>query len=186
MKKQLLCITLTLLLIQGCADTSTSATSGSDRRSLGVQLDDQTIELKATKLIIDDPSLATGTRIVAISNNARVLLIGQVPSKEQKNRAENLVASIPGIKIIYNEIRLGAPISLSSQSTDSWLTSKVKIEIYNNINVPTGKIKVITENDEVFLVGLVTEKEAESAVDVARNVAGVRKVIKVFELVDTQ
>ena len=176
---------LTLLSVVGCSSApvvGAKASALSHSRSFSSAIDDQSIELQAAKLVVDDPKLVNDTRIITLSNNGNVLLIGQAPSKALKAHAEALISKISGIKVIYNEIRLGGVITVGSQTSDSWLTTKIKVKLYNSSAIPVGSIKVVTENDEVFLIGQASKAQADAAVDIARNVNGVRKVIKVFEI----
>jgi osmotically-inducible protein OsmY len=176
------------LLLQGCsaaivAGTASAVTSAADRRSLGSQIDDNNIEIKATLALSDDEKLAKFSNIIVVSLNGRVLLIGQTPTTEMRTKALSLVKPIQGIKKIHNQIRIGNSTSIITKSNDTWLTSKVKTMLLSQDNVSATNIKVITENGEVFLMGLVTEQEAKIASDVTRNVEGVEKVIKVFEYI---
>lgn len=96
-------------------------------------------------------------------------------------KAEAIVKPIRGVEKIHNQIRIGNITGVSTKTHDTWLTSKVKTMLVSEESVSANDIKVITENGEVFLMGLVTEQEANLAADVARHVSGVEKVIKVFE-----
>jgi len=175
-----------LLAVSACSTTNITdaqASKSKDKsRSFATVMDDQSIELQVAKIIVDDKTLNDTTRILGLSHKGNVLLIGQAPTKELKAHIEQSISNIEGLNIIYNEIRLGGPITVGSQTTDSWLTTKIKTKLYNKDGIPLGAIKVVTENDEVFLIGTVTPKQSEVAVEIARNVDGVRKVIKVFEI----
>ncbi|PJG59836.1 division/outer membrane stress-associated lipid-binding lipoprotein [Aeromonas cavernicola] len=175
-----------ILLLQGCAAVvvggaaSTAKVSG-DRRTLGTQWDDQAIELKAANLLADNKPLSTASKISVYSNNGRVLLVGQTPSDAYKAEAGKIVARVEGVRHVYNELRFGRPVSLGVRSNDSWITSKVKADMLGAKNFDSGKVKVVTENGEVFLIGLVTRPEGDRAVEIARHVSGVKRVIKAFE-----
>ena len=119
--------------------------------------------------------------ISAVSVNGIVLLVGQVANEEMKNEANRAIESVAGIRKIHNQIRIGSNIGVTTQTHDSWLTSKVKAQLLTAKNISSNNIKVVTENAEVFLMGLVSDAEAEQAVNIARNVSGVERVIKVFE-----
>lgn len=175
-----------LLLLQGCsaaivAGTAGAVTSATDRRTLGTQIDDNNLEIKATLALKGDEKLAKFSNIIVVSLNGRVLLIGQTPTTEMRAQAESLVKPIQGVKKIHNQIRIGNMTGITTKTHDTWLTSKVKTMLLSEENVSANDIKVVTENSEVFLMGLVTEQEANLAADVARHVSGVEKVIKVFE-----
>ncbi|ENY72894.1 division/outer membrane stress-associated lipid-binding lipoprotein [Aeromonas diversa] len=173
------------LLLQGCAaifvgGAATTAKMAGDRRTVGSQWDDQNIELKAANLIGDNKQLS-GSKISVYSNNGRAILIGQTPSDAHKAEAGRIVGRIEGVRHVYNELRIGKPVSLSTRSNDSWITSKVRADMLAAKNFDSGKVKVVTENGEVFLIGLVTRQEGEQAVNIARHVSGVKQVIKAFE-----
>ena len=188
MKKHtiLLGLLVSTLLLQGCAALVVGGAAGTakasgDRRTLGAQWDDQTIELKAANLLADNKPLSAASKISVYSNNGRVLLVGQTPSDVYKIEAGKIVSRIEGVRHVYNELRIGQPASLTTRSNDSWITSKVKADMFGTKNFDSTKVKVVTENGEVFLIGLVTRQEGEQAVNIARHVTGVKRVIKAFE-----
>jgi len=173
-------------LLQGCAavavvaiTTGTSITS--DRRSLGNQIDDQSIELKAYNEITKNKSLNKNTNLHIISVNGSVLLIGQAPNTYLRDQAMKIINNIDGVVRIHNQVRIGNLISITTQTNDVWLTSKVKSALFSSDEVNGDTIKVITENAEVFLMGLVTKKEADIAINITRNISGVNRVFKAFE-----
>lgn len=186
MFKQSIVILLTILFLQGCAaavvaGTAGAVTAANDRRTLGSQIDDNNIEIKSSIAISEIERLHKFANINVISVNGIVLMIGQAPNQEMINEAQKAIEGIDGIRKIHNQIRIGSNIGMSTQTHDSWLTSKVKTQLLTTEDISSNNIKVITENGEVFLMGLVSNTEANTAVDVARNVSGVERVIKVFE-----
>ena len=188
MKKPILALALLTgaLLLQGCAAVVVGGAAGTakatgDRRTLGAQWDDQTIELKAANLLADNKSLSASSKISVYSNNGRVLLVGQTPSDAYKQEAGKIVGRIEGVRHVYNELRLGTPVSIGVRSNDTWITSKVRADMLGTKNFDSTKVKVVTENSEVFLIGLVTRQEGDQAVEIARHVSGVKQVIKAFE-----
>jgi osmotically-inducible protein OsmY len=192
MKNRLLLITVaSLALLQGCAGVfvagaATTASIANDRRTVGSVIDDQNIELKALNTIATRKDMDKASRISATSVNGKVLLVGQTPYSQYSRDAEQLVAKIDGVRQVYNELRISKPVSFSTQSQDSWITSKIKSEMLTTKGVDSTRFKVVTENSEVFLMGLVTREEADKAVNIARHVSGVRKVIKVFEYIQSK
>lgn len=188
MKKPILALALLTgaLLLQGCAAVVVGGAAGTakatgDRRTLGAQWDDQTIELKAANLLADNKSLSASSKISVYSNNGRVLLVGQTPSDAYKQEAGKIVGRIEGVRHVYNELRLGKPVGIGVRSNDTWITSKVRADMLGTKNFDSTKVKVVTENSEVFLIGLVTRQEGDQAVEIARHVSGVKQVIKAFE-----
>lgn len=189
MNKYLLLALLTgLTQLQGCAGivaagAATGAAVVHDRRSLGAVIDDQGIELKAARSIAERKDISTASRIRVFSNNGMVLLAGQTPYSQYSNDAKALVNQIPGVRRVYNELRIRKPVSLSVQSNDTWITSKIKTRMLAEKHFDSTRFTVVTEDGEVFLMGLVTRAEGDKAVGIARNISGVRKVIRVFEYV---
>jgi osmotically-inducible protein OsmY len=169
------------LIIAGCA-TQTGSQAGSSR-SLETFIADEANEIQAVQSIFNNDELWSNSDIEVVSFNRTLLLIGQTPTLSLKQRAEQLVSSIPGIKKIYNEIRVAAPTGSLSYLNDLALTSKVKAALFSKSNLDASKVKVVTEDSEVFLLGLVTQAEAQSAIETARNVSGVKRVIQAFEII---
>ena len=179
-------IFISLLSLQGCAAVAVGAaavgiSSATDPRTIGTQVDDQTIELKANAKLGNDEQLEDA-RVVAISYDTNVLLVGQVPSEALKRRAEETIKDTNGINKIFNQLRIGSKASAAVRAGDSWITSKIKLKFANNKSIDATNIKVVTENAEVFLLGHVSLIEADTAVEVARNVDGVERVIKALTI----
>ncbi|EAW28711.1 hypothetical protein ATW7_18885 [Alteromonadales bacterium TW-7] len=189
MFKRSLIILGTVVLLQGCAaavvaGTASAVTAANDRRTIGSQIDDNNIEIKASIAISEVERLEKSARVNAISVNGIVLLVGQVANQEMKNEAQITVEAIAGIRKIHNQLRIGSNIGITTQTHDSWLTSKVKAQLLAAKDISSNNIKVVTENAEVYLMGLVSQDEANRAVDIARNVSGVERVVKVFEYIN--
>ena len=171
---------------QGCAAAVVAGTAGAvsaanDRRTIGAQIDDNNIEIKGTLAIKGIKRLAERANITLVSVNGVVLMIGQVANQEMKSQAERALQDVSGIRQIHNQLRLSSNIGITTQTHDTWLTSKVKTKLLAADDVNGANIKVVTENAEVFLMGLVSQTEANSAVEIARNISGVKRVIKAFE-----
>lgn len=177
------------LILQGCAaavvagTAAGAVTAADDRRSIGNQIDDNSIEIKTTRAIQQIPNIAKQGNISVISFNGIVLLLGQVPSERLKLQAQQAAEKTTGIRRLHNQLRIGSPVSITTETHDTWLTSKVKTQLLADDNVSGNNVKVVTENSEVFLMGLVTQQEAAKAVEIARNTSGVERVIKVFEYI---
>jgi osmotically-inducible protein OsmY len=174
-----------LLMLNGCAVVATGAaavgiSSVTDPRTIGSQIDDQTIEMKANAKLGNDEQVGK-YRLRVISYDQQVLLIGQVPNDQSRQRAEEVIADTNGIERIFNQVRISSQAGLSVQSNDAWITSQVKLKLATNENVSASEIKVVTENGEVFLLGLVGGESADIAVNIARNVKGVSRVVKAFK-----
>ena len=174
------------LLLQGCAGLIIGAGVGAasvahDRRTLGTQVDDKTTAGRVSTVLVDNTDINKHTSIVVQVFNGTVLLVGQAPTRELIQQAEQLVGTVKNIKKIHNQIRLGAPIPPSVIANDTWLASKVKTKLLADARIDGLHIEIEVENSEVFLMGLITEKEASIAVDITRNISGVKQVIKAFE-----
>ncbi len=175
-------------LLQGCAalavgTAATGATAASDRRTTGTFIEDQSIEWKAAATLNGDAELDANSHINVTSYNEVVLLSGEVISEDLKRRAETHVRGIPKVRDVHNELAIGAPRSLLSRGTDSTITAKVKTNLFTLDFDPT-RIKVVTEGGVVYLMGLVTRAEADTATDSVSRVGGVVRVVKVFEYID--
>lgn len=177
-------------LLGGCAavvgaGVATGASVAYDRRTAGTMLDDQNIELKAVGALQSDEELWRHSHINVVSFNNIVLLTGETPSEALRQRAAEHVRQLPKVRKVHNEIKIAAPSSMLSRSGDSWITGKVKASLLNQLALDVNRVKVVTENGVVFLMGLVTQAEAEKATEIARQVKGVQRVVRIFEYVDT-
>lgn len=152
-------------------------------RTWGSWLDDQTLETAATVNIQKADPLLKKARIKAISYNGTVLLIGQVPEKRLKILAEQTTQALDPVKQVYNELTVGSPADLITQSNDSWLTTKIKASLVAEKSLAADRIKVNTERGTVYLMGIVSPQEAQTAVTLVRAIQGVQKIVKVFEYV---
>lgn len=177
--------------LQGCAEVA--AVGGAtvigvahDRRTAGSILEDQDIELKALRNLVDDKEINAKTHIDVTSYNQIVLMTGEAPTPELRARAEALVRKIARVRRIHDEVIIAAPSALSSRASDTWITAKVKTSLFE-VKLPNfdpTRVKVVTENGTVFLMGLVTPTEANAVVNEVRQVGGVQRVVKVFEYIN--
>ena len=154
-----------------------------DRRSYTALIDDQRLELTAANALASEPGLKGRGRISVTSYNYQVLLTGQVPNEADMALAGGVVSRLPKVQKVINEVTVGPAISLSRQSEDILLTSKVKLELFK-VKVPgfdPTRVKVVTENGVVYLMGLVTKAEGDGAAEIVRFVPGVVRVVKLFE-----
>ena len=189
MQKILLLPTLSLcaLLLSGCAapllvaGAAGGATVARDERSNQSMLDDQVIEAKAKDAIYADPERAKRVHINVTSYNHVVLLTGEALSKTTRSEVLDIVRQLDKVRLVHNEIRIADLTDFSSRTGDSWITSKVKSEMLATRGFPSTRVKVVTENDTVFLMGLVTREVGDHAASIARKISGVKRVIKLFE-----
>jgi osmotically-inducible protein OsmY len=153
-----------------------------DRRTSGTYIEDQAIELKASKAIAD--SLKEKVHANITSFNRQVLITGEVSDDANKKKAESLVKPIENVASIKNYLGIAKNSSLSVRTNDAYITSKVKANFLKENKFSANYVKVVTESGTVYLLGLVTHKEADDAVEIARSIGGVKTVVKVFEYID--
>lgn len=176
-------------LAQGCvpvivAGGATAAVAATDRRSVGTQLDDENIELTALRRITDDNRLGDDVHVNITCFNGVMLLSGEATTAEQRDIVLSLVGNFQGVKRVVNEIVIAEPTAFATRTNDSWITGRVKTKLLADENIPGRRVKVITENGTVYLMGLVTQKEGELAAEAARTIGGIKRVVKLFEYTD--
>ena len=131
-----------------------------------------------------DPDLDNNSHIVVTSFNGVVLLAGQTPRADLKAKAEQAAAAVQRVKTVHNELQILPPSSLLARQNDTWLTTKIKTQMLTDPYIPGSRIKVVTENGIVYLLGLLTKQEAAQATNLVQGVSGVQKVVKLFEYID--
>lgn len=186
MKKYLrsLLVIAMLVSVSGCAGlvavgAATTVYAVTDPRSNKELLTDQDISLQASALGNKAP-LQFNVRISATTFRGNVLLMGQAVNQEYKDQVTNEVSKIKGVKNIYNQMKVKPLLSISEISKDVWITTKVKTALVGKEELKDVKVSVYTEDGEVFLVGAVSPQQADFAVEIARNISGVKKVMKAF------
>lgn len=178
--------TLALTSLQGCFTlAATGAAVGvmavSDRRTLGAQTDDQSIEVKAFGAVRD--ALKNPGGVSVTSYNRRVMLTGQTLDADDKARAEKAVAAIEGVRLIHNELIVSGRASIGVTASDTVLTTKIKAAFVDAKDVQANTIKVVSEQGVAYLMGVLTQAEATRAAQVASRVSGVQRVVTVFEII---
>ena len=186
---QLLILLCLMPYISGCAvvaigGAATAATVAVDRRTPGTQLEDQTIEVKAGQALNSDPELKEQAHWNVVSYNTVVLLTGETPTDAMRQKALELVKSVDKVTHVYNEITIAAPSSMVARTSDSYITSKVKTQMFTSSELSSIDIKVVTEKGVVYLMGIVSRAESEVATEIARQTGGVQKVVKLFQYTD--
>ena len=151
-----------------------------DRRTTGTQIDDEGIELRAASRIRE---LATLGQVSVTSYNRQVLLTGEVPGAAERVAVEQAVGKVDGVRGVFNELVVAPNSAFSSRSADSVLSTKVKATLVDAKDVQAIAYKVVAERRVIYLMGRVTEREANRGAELASQVSGVEKVVKVFELV---
>jgi osmotically-inducible protein OsmY len=188
MKKLLPILLLTpTLLLSAClpvafvAGASAGGAVISDRRTVDTMFQDKKITCKALIQLNSEPRLKHRSHITATTFNRVVLLVGEADTPELRNRAYELVKSVPNVRRINNEIVVCGSLDRKESSLDAWMTTKVKAAMVAEKGLHSTQIKVSTEDNVVYLMGLVTHHQAELAIEVARQVSGVKKVVTLFE-----
>lgn len=157
-------------------------TLANDRRTSGIFIEDQGIELKAQSRL--NEKLKDQVHVNVTSYNLALLLTGEAQTPTLRAEAESVVQAVPNVRQVFNEIAIAAPSSFSNRSNDSYLTTKVKGRMIEANKFNIVHVKVVTEANVVYLLGIVTRKEAEDATELARTTTGVSKVIRLFEYLD--
>ena len=178
-----------LASLQGCiALVGAGAVAGglslNDRRTGGTQIEDQSIELKSGGRLRE--AIGEKGHINVTSYNRIVLLSGEVPSDADKAAAEKAVAGIEGVTNVVNELEVGANSTISTRSSDTVITTRVKSALIDAKDVQSSAIKVVTDRGNVYLMGRVTEREATRAAEIARAQPSVLKVVRVFEILSEE
>ena len=160
----------------------TGALSVSDRRTTGAQAEDQAIEIKAFNRF-RERFKSSQISLSVVSFNRIALVTGYVPDEATKAEAARLVSSIENVRNSLNEIVVGLPPSIRTYGSDTVLTTRVKASMLEAKDLQAQVIKVYTESSTVFLMGIVTEREANRAADIVSRVSGVRRVVRAFETI---
>lgn len=166
-------------LIVGAGAVGTAMMTN-DRRSTGSQIDDEAIELRsATRL---SEAMGDKVHINVSSYNRQVLLTGEVPTEALKRQAEQIVSGVDNVRSIVNELAIMAPTTLPQRSNDVLITGKIRASLVDASDLQATAFRVITEHGVVYLMGRVTPYEADRATSIARQIGGVQRVVRVFEI----
>ncbi|MFT4885889.1 MAG: osmotically-inducible protein OsmY [Pseudohongiellaceae bacterium] len=191
MKSYTLALFISLFLLNSCTAILVKTTGEAGiqedprQRTAGAVVEDQSIETKvAVNMKSQEPAFKSSNFSI-ISHNGVVLIVGQTESENLKASATS-IASLASSKIkrIHNEMEISGKTSMLSRSNDAWIATKVRTLMLTNKEVPSDQIKVIAENGSIYLMGLINQKEGDRAANLARNVSGVTKVVKVFEYIN--
>jgi osmotically-inducible protein OsmY len=188
--RNLLIATTLAALLSGCTavvvgGAATGAAVAHDRRSSGTVVDDQEIELRAVRLRMENDDITERSNISVTSYNLKVLLTGQAQSAEVSQRFANMVAQLPRVAHVYNEVEIGAESTWSDTASDAYLTSKVKLALFDVglEGFDPLRVKVVTSKSTVYLMGLITPSEAAAVTEKVRFLSGVDRVVRLFEYI---
>lgn len=176
-----------LLPVSGCGSILASMNMGKiedapKERTVGQIIEDDNIETKATVNIHADNAAYHDAHLVVVSYNGFVLLAGQVNDEALKDNANNVVRNIKGVRRIYNELEISPPTSALTRTSDAWITTKIKSGLLSSSSTGDATIKVVTENGVAYLMGAVTQSEANLISHEVSGVSGVRRVVRLFEI----
>ena len=184
----LLMLPLFTLVLPGCFPVVATgmvagAMSISDRRTTGAQAEDQAIELKTASRLRDRFSSDKAISTSVVSFNRTALITGFAPDAATKLEIGELVAKVENVRQVVNEIQLSGPAGTVTYTQDVYLTTRVKLTLLDHRSINANSIKVVTESSTVYLMGLVTEKEANEVASLTSRVPGVRRVVRAFEII---
>jgi osmotically-inducible protein OsmY len=191
--KVLLVVLITTILLSGCTAavvggaTVTGVNMVHDRRTAGTYVEDESIELKAGAAIRKEKELSKQIHLNIISINGVVLLVGQAPTEAMRQQAGSITQGIEKVRLVHNEMTVAEPTSLTQRSSDSYLTTKVKASLFGvkgQEDFDPSRVKVVTENGTVYLMGILYQAEATAVAEKASQVKGVKTVVKLFEYMD--
>lgn len=152
-----------------------------DRRPTETYIADEAIETRAANRISEKYGDKVHVNITSYNRNA--LMTGEVPSEAARSDIERIVSAVPNVRAITNELLVAGPSSFGARSNDSYITSKVKARFVDANKFAANQVKVVTEAGTVYLLGMVTQRESNDAVEIARTTGGVQKVVRVFEII---
>jgi osmotically-inducible protein OsmY len=173
-------LTACVPLVLGGAAAGTALVA-TDRRTSGAQLEDEGIELRALSRVRE--SFGTRVRVSTVSFNRQVLLIGEVPSLQDKQAVEDMVKTIQNVDSVVNELGVRNSPSLADRSGDLLITGRLKAAILDARDLQSNAFKVVTENNTVYLMGRVTQREADRVTGIARTIPGTQRVVRIFETI---
>jgi len=184
--RHLVRLVLALPLLAGCfgaavVGAGAGALMISDRRPSETYVTDEGIELRAASAISRE--FGDKVHVNVTSYNRMLLITGEAPDTATKAKVESVVSKTPNLKSIANELAIAGPSTIGGRSNDTYITSKVKARFVDANKFSANHVKVVTEAGVVFLLGLVTQNEANDAVEIARTTGGVQKVVRVFEII---
>lgn len=184
--KRVIFLIICCTLLSGCGGLIVGAAAASviayKARGFDKENQDPTLALNIEKnLRTSNPALEKAGHLIIEVDHGNVLVAGEMPSDADKNQIVDTIKSVPGSKHVYDEIVVGCPTSVTTQSHDSWITTKVKSAFLATNGLDSSKIKVITENGIVYLMGETTPKQTQLATDAAKQVEGVKKIVNIID-----
>ncbi|QJQ97195.1 BON domain-containing protein [Halomonas sp. PA5] len=175
-------LSLTLGLA-GCAQMG-GGPEDHGQRTYGMQVEDQGIENRIKSNLSRQDARFNDARVNIDSYNGIVLMTGQVPSEELKEKAQAIASEAQHVRRVHNELTVAANIPLAQRTSDTWLATRIRTNLIANENIDAGRIRVVTENASVYLMGIVTRAESDQIVSVVSQLGGIQRIVKAFEYLD--
>ena len=193
-----LCLSMALISLQGCApaivagSAAGAASVASDKRSAGTIINDQAVEFRVASKLQSDDEMVDKTNISVTAYNGVILLTGEAPTQELKDRAYTYANEVADdsskeeskIKQIHNEISIREPLPFKARNYDTWLTTKIKTKLLTTKDVSSFEVKVVTSDTTVYLLGFMNRQDADTVTRVIANIQGVTRIVKAFEYTD--
>jgi len=173
-------------VLSGCAPLAVGGVVlvATDRRTSGAQLEDEGIELRSANRLRE--ALGDRAHINVTSYNRQVLLTGEVPGAAERQQVEQIVSRVENVRAIVNDLAVLGNSTLGQRSNDVLVTGKVKASLVDARDLFANAFKVVTERGTVYLMGRVTQREADRATEITRSVGGVQKVVRVMEIISEE
>ena len=174
------------LALAGCASPASDGQGGENygKRTAGMQVEDENIQSKISDNLVRTDARFRDAHLNIDSYNGMVLLTGQVASDELKQKAGKVAEQVRQVRRVHNELEVAANTPIGQRMTDTWLTGRIKANLATDERIDGSRIRVITENSTVYLMGMVNHREADIVVDIASQIGGVQRIVKVFEYLD--
>jgi osmotically-inducible protein OsmY len=184
-----LLLTAFVLTLAGCTTVTGVANPGTidenyGKRTLGAQVEDESIETKIAHNLRRNDARLGDARINVDSYNAIVLLTGQVPSEELQQMATEIARDVRNVRDVHNELTVAANLPASQRMSDTWINTRIRTSLATDETIDTSRLRFVTENASVYIMGIVTRSEADRIVDAVSRIGGVQRIVKVFDYVD--
>ncbi|MGQ4880326.1 BON domain-containing protein [Billgrantia sp. LNSP4103-1] len=177
------------LTVSGCTTVTGVANPGTidenyGKRTLGAQVEDESIETKIAHNLRRSDARLGDARINVDSYNGIVLLTGQVPSEELKQKANEIALEVRNVRDVHNELSVAANLPASQRLSDTWVNTRIRTTLAADQSIDTGRLRFVTENDTVYVMGMVSRAEADRIVNAIADIGGVQRIVKVFDYLD--
>jgi len=184
--KKLLILTTCCIALTGCVPAvfvagAAGGVAANDNRTFSTKWEDQRTANDVRQQLHANPNIHYDASVSAAVFNHNVLLTGNVPDEELHQTALNITRAQNGVKRVHDHLKIAKPVSVSQAANDTWITTKIKTAMLAEKDLNSSQIKVVTDNGTIYLLGLVTRRQADLATNVTRHVPGVKKVVKLFE-----